>query len=96
MISVQDYQPDMAVELEDPTDPEETVQKSLMNKLGALCTHMEELLNAGDADMTVRQLLDLMDKRGDLLDALQDPEIKTWLELMRSTSRTPYRRWTLG
>ena len=95
-ISVLDYEPDMAVELEDPTDPEETVQRSLMNKLGMLCTQMEELLNAGDADMTIRQLLDLMDQRGDLLDALQDPEIIQWLQQMRESSRVPYRRYSVG
>ena len=95
-ISVLDYEPDMAVELEDPTDPNEIVKRVLMNKLGVLCTQMEELLNAGDADLTVRQLLEFIEKRGDLLDALQDPDITTWLQQMRESSRIPYRRYTLG
>lgn len=95
-ISVQDYQPDMAVELEDPTDPNEMVARRLMDKLAKLATRIEETLNAGDSDMTVAQLLTFVQVRGDLLDELDDPDIKLWLQNMRQASRCPYRRYTLG
>lgn len=95
-IAVQDYDPNMAVELEDPTDPHETVERKLMNKLALLATRMEELLNAGDADMTVSQLSALIAARGDLLDELDDPLIRTWLQNMRSSARCPHRRYTVG
>lgn len=95
-ISVQDYEPGMAVELEDPTDPVEEVEKSLMNRLAVLLTRLEELLNAGDAEMTISQLSGFIELRGDLLDELDDPEIRTWLQKMRESSRAPHRRYTLG
>lgn len=96
MISVSDYQPDMDVELEDPTDPEETVQRTLMDKLAVFYTRMEEMLNAGDPDMTVRQLLDLMERRGELLDSLDDPELRVWIQKMREAARVPFRRYGVG
>lgn len=96
MISVSDYSPDMAVELEDPTDPEETVQRAMMDKLAVLYTRMEEMLNAGDPDMTVRQLTELMERRGEILDSLDDPELRVWIQKMRESSRVPFRRYGLG
>ena len=95
-IAVQDYDPNMAVELEDPTDPNETVERKLMDKLALLATRMEEMLNAGDAEMTISQLSTFIATRGDLLDELDDPIIKAWLQKMREAARCPHRRYTLG
>ena len=95
-ISVQDYNPDMVVELEDPTNPEETVEKKLMDKLAYLLTILEEMLLHGDSEMTVGQLLEFVAKRGDLLDELDDPAIRRWLHKMRETARCPHRRYKLG
>lgn len=94
-ITVANYDPNQEIELEDPTDPNEVVERKLMNKLALLATRMEEVLSAGDAEMTVSELSKFLALRGDLLDELDDPDIKVWLQKMRETSRCPYRRWAV-
>lgn len=92
-IEVKDYFADGAVDLQDPTDPEETVERVFMDKLARTLTKAEEVVAAGDSDIGIMSFMNL---RGDLLDLLDDPEVQTWLKRMRESSRCPFRRFTVG
>ena len=96
-VEIQNYDPDNPdMIVQDPTDPEETVQRSLVDKLGFVLTKVEELLLRGDAEMTLGQLASYFESRGEVLDLLDDPEIQEWLLSMRERNRTPFRKFAVS
>lgn len=97
-VSIMDYNPaipEQDIELQDPTSPEEVVHRTLMDKLARAFTRFEELLLAGDPDMTISDLQKFMAARGNALDWFNDPEISVWLKQMRESARCPHRRYSV-
>jgi len=94
-ISVVDYHAGDETDLQDPTDPNETVDRKLMDKLALTITRFEEFLSAGNEDFSIRDLSDFIATRGNALDMLDDPQIAEWLLHMRDTSRCRYRKFAV-
>jgi len=91
-IAIEDYVPDQEVQLEDPTDPYDQVEKAFMDKLAKMITHGEEALQAGDYSLDSDEFFD---RRGSFLDLLDDPQVAEWLNYMRTRARAPYRRFSV-
>ena len=94
-IDVVDYHAGDETDLQDPTVTSEEVDRSFMDKLAATITRFEEVLKAGNADISIRDLSDFINARGDALDMLDDPQLAEWLNAMRQASRCPYRRYAV-
>lgn len=92
-IDVKDVIVGAPLALQDPTELDERVAKSLTNKLAELLTKVEEAVGQGDSDIGVMQFASL---RGELLDSLDDPEVVGWLKGMRLSARCPHRRYRVG
>lgn len=92
-IAVEDYVEGQEPTLQDPTVASEEVDRDFMDKLAATITRFEEVLNAGSADVSLGDLSDFIDARGNALDMLDDPQLAEWLNAMRQASRCPYRRF---
>ena len=90
-IDIQDYQAGEEL-LQDPTDPNETVERTLMNKLAFMITLGEEALNAEGTQIDPEEF---MMRRGEFLDCLNDQQIADWLGRMRQLTRCPYRRFAV-
>jgi hypothetical protein len=91
-IDVQDYHTGDPVNLQDPTDPNEEVERILMDKLGEFVTRTEEVLSLGTADFDSE---DFIMSRGSLLDMFQDQDISTWLHNMRQLNRVRFRKFAV-
>lgn len=87
-IDVQDYHTGDPVNLQDPTDPNEQVERVLMDKLGEFVTRAEEVMNLGTAELDSEKFIMA---RGELLDLFQDQTLNTWLQRMRRLSRIRFR-----
>ncbi|MEE9367097.1 MAG: hypothetical protein V3W44_10445, partial [Dehalococcoidales bacterium] len=69
------------------------VPKKLMNRLGEAFTLVEELLDEGEASIESEPFFE---KRGEILDLLQEPEMATWIDYMRKLNRTRFRRFPVN
>lgn len=87
-ISIGDYTAGGGVELQDPTDPYESVERQFMNKLAAIITLAEEALQSGVSDVDSDEFYA---GRGDFLDAIADPQFHDWIQHMRVIRRAPFR-----
>lgn len=94
-IDIVDYHAGDETDLQDPTVTTEEVDRSFMDKLANTVTRFEEVLNAGSQDISIRDLTDFVNARGDALDMLDDPQIAEWLAKMREVSRCRYRRFAV-
>lgn len=88
-IEVQDYVSGQEVELQDPTDPKETVDRVLMNRLGEFVTRVEEAMAVDEPEAFIMA-------RGSVLDMLHDKYIYAWLQDMRRLSRTRFRKFAVA
>lgn len=91
-MSVQDYRLGMDIK-EDDAGTTDMVPKDLMNKLGEMFTQVEEVLAAGDATIDDD---DFFEKRGAILDMMQEPEVAAWIDYMRKLNRTRFRRFPIS
>jgi len=91
-MSVQDFKAGMNI-MEDDAATTDMVPKSLMNRFGEIFTQVEELLDAGEATIESDTFFD---KRGELLDMLQEPEVATWIDYMRKLNRMRFRRFPIN
>ena len=94
-IDVVDYHAGSEMDLVDPTDPHEKVERQFMDRVAKTLTRMEEVLLAGDADMSLSDLSKFLEARGEALDMLDDPEISGWLDHMRQMQRCPFRKFAV-
>ena len=94
-IDVVDYHAGDETDLQDPTATHEEVARDFMDKLAKTITRFEEVLNAGQADVSLRDLSNFINARGDALDMLDDPQLAEWLNAMRLASRCPYRKFSV-
>ena len=94
-IDVVDYHAGDETALQDPTVKTEEVDRNLMDKLALTVTRFEEVLNAANADFSIRDLSDFVDARGEALDMLDDPLIADWLQDMRTKSRCRFRKFSV-
>jgi hypothetical protein len=92
-IDVQDYHTGDPVNLQDPSDPNEQVERVLMDKLGEFVTRVEEALSLGTADLDGE---DFIMARGNVLDMYQDRDITVWLNKMRQLSRVRFRVYAVA
>lgn len=90
-MSVQDYRLGMDIK-EDDAGTTDMVPKDLMNRLGEMFTLVEELLDEGEASMESEPFFE---KRGEVLDMLQEPEVAAWIDYMRKLNRTRFRRFSV-
>lgn len=88
-IEVQDYVPGQEVEVQDPTDPKETVDRILMDRLGEFVTRVEEAMATQDPEAFIMA-------RGAVLDMLHSRHIREWLQDMRRLSRTRFRTYAVA
>lgn len=95
-IDVADYVEGQEPILQDPTATTEEVDRDFMDKLAKAITTFEEVLNAGQADVSLGDLRKFLDARGNALDVLDDPQLAEWLDHMRQTSRCPYRKFAVS
>lgn len=95
-IAVVDYVEGQEPVLDDPTALTEEVNRDFMNKLALTITRFEEVLGAGNADMSLGDLHKFIDARGNALDMLDDPQLQEWLDKMRTSSRCPFRRFAVS
>lgn len=91
-IDIIDYNAGDETSLQDPTDPYDQVEKVFMDKLAKAITHAEEALQAGTVDIDGDEFID---RRGDFLDLMDDPQIVTWLQWMRQVNRAPFRKFAV-
>ena len=95
-IDIVDYHAGNETDLQDPTVLTEEVDRNFMDKLALTITRFEEVLNAGQADVSLGDLRAFLDARGNALDALDDPQLAEWLDRMRQTTRCPYRKFSVS
>lgn len=91
-ISIGNYVEGQDVELEDPTDPYERVERRFMDKLARIITRAEEALQSGVGDVDSDEFYA---KRGDFLDAIADPQFNDWIQHMRVIRRAPFRTFAV-
>lgn len=94
-IDIVDYHAGDEADLQDPTATHEEVERAFMDKLALTITQFEEVLNAGQAELSLGDLHQFIDARGNALDALDDPQLVEWLNVMRLASRCPYRKFAV-
>lgn len=97
-IAIADYDPDNpndVPDIDDPTALTEEVDRAFMNKLAKTITRLEEVLNVGQADLSINDIGVFLDARGNALDMLDDPQLAEWLDKMRQVSRCPFRRFSV-
>lgn len=92
-VDILDYNAGDENQLQDPTDPYESVEKAFMDKIGKLITFAEEAMQAGTHNINTDEFYD---KRGDFLDLAEDPQVRDWLHHMRLHNRVPFRRFTVA
>ena len=95
-IDVEDYVEGQEPDPQDPTVTTEEVDRDFMDKLAKTITMFEEVLNAGQAELSLGDLHQFIDARGNALDALDDVQLNEWLDHMRQSSRCPYRRFPVS
>ncbi len=91
-MSVQDYKLGMDIDADDASTTD-MVPKDLLNRFGEVFTLVEELLDEGEATIESEAFFE---KRGEILDVLQEPEMASWIDYMRKLNRTRFRRFPIN
>lgn len=86
---IQDYEAGADLVDFDPTAPEE-IKREFMNKLAKTLVLVQEVLQQGEYEVSSDAFFE---KRGEVLDKLDDPEIADWLSWMQRQNRCPFRRF---
>lgn len=90
-MSVHDYHAGMDIPDHDPNAPD-TIPRKLTNKIAKALVHAEEMLQLGDGDVDMDEFYN---KRGDVLDILDDPDIQKWIRDLQVQNRCPFRRFAV-